>query len=159
MKNHHFTYFDFDFEGLGAEHVFVEEDLRRSPVLTRDLWKSIPKPRLALNCVGGKATTDMMRLLDKNATMVTYGGMSKQPVTVNTADFIFKNLSCRGFWLTVWKKENPDEYKKTLHTLVELVRSKQFRAPECQEFRLDEFREALKRSQTPFVNSKILLTN
>ena len=139
--------------------MFVEEDLRRSPVLTRELWQSIPKPRLALNCVGGKATTDVMRLLDKNATMVTYGGMSKQPVTVNTADFIFKNLTCRGFWLTVWKRENPEEYKRTLHSLIELVRDGKFRAPECQEFRLDQFRDAFKRSLTPFVNAKILFTN
>lgn len=143
---------------MGAEHVFLEEDLRRSPVLTRELWQSIPKPRLALNCVGGKATTDMMRLLDKNATIVTYGGMSKQPVIVNTADFIFKDITCRGFWLTIWKRSNPDEFKRTLRELVELVRSGQFRAPECQEFSLDHFREAFKRSQTPFVNTKILFT-
>jgi len=134
----------------------LEEDLRKSALLTRELWQKIPKPRLALNCVGGKATTDMMRLLDKNAIMVTYGGMSKQPVTVNTADFIFKNLICCGFWLTVWKKNNLDEYKKTLQVLAELIKKGELKAPICDEYKLEDFREAFKRAQTPFVNSKIL---
>ena len=47
---------------LGAKHVFTEEDLRKSPELTVDLWKKIPRPKLAFNCVGGKATTDLIRL-------------------------------------------------------------------------------------------------
>lgn len=32
--------------------------------------------------------------------MVTYGGMSLMPVTVPTGLFIFKNITCRGFWLS-----------------------------------------------------------
>ena len=33
-------------------------------------------------------------------TMVTYGGMSLQPVTLPTSLFIFKDLTLRGFWLS-----------------------------------------------------------
>jgi len=46
---------------LGAKNIFTEDDLRKSNELTVDLWKKIPKPRLAFNCVGGKATSDMIR--------------------------------------------------------------------------------------------------
>ena len=46
---------------LGAKYVFTEEDLRKSPELTVDLWKKIPRPKLAFNCVGGKATSDLIR--------------------------------------------------------------------------------------------------
>ena len=54
---------------LGAKHVYTEDILRKAD-LTTDIWKHIPKPKLALNCVGGKATTDMIRLLDKDSVMV-----------------------------------------------------------------------------------------
>lgn len=144
---------------MGAEYIFVEEDLRKSPLLTRELWGKIPRPRLALNCVGGKATTDMLRLMGKNATVVTYGGMSKQPVILNTADFIFKNLKACGFWLTVWKAENREEYEKTLDIIVDMIRKKEFKAPQCEEFKLDDYRDAFKRLQTPFISSKILFVN
>ena len=46
---------------LGTKHVFTEEDLRKSPELTVDLWKRIPRPKLAFNSVGGKITTDLIR--------------------------------------------------------------------------------------------------
>merc|ERR1719251_76719 len=72
--------------------------------------------RLALNAVGGKAVGDLTRLLGKGATIVTYGGMSKQPVLAPTSAFIFKDLSLRGFWLTRWKKEN------TEHAMAEMIK-------------------------------------
>ncbi|XP_075051616.1 enoyl-[acyl-carrier-protein] reductase, mitochondrial isoform X3 [Mixophyes fleayi] len=65
---------------LGADHVITEDQLRKPEM--KDLFKTCPRPRLALNCVGGKSTTEMLRHLDYGGTMVTYGGMAKQPVTV-----------------------------------------------------------------------------
>lgn len=143
---------------LGAKYVFTEDELRKS-VPTSELWKEIPRPRFALNCVGGKATTDLVRLLDKESTMVTYGAMSKQPLTLNTSDFIFKNFKCFGFWLTAWKEKNPSEYKKIIDNLCDLIANDQFKAPKCEEFRLEEYKEALKRAQAPFTNSKVLFVN
>ena len=142
---------------LGAEWIFTDDELRK-PKLTNELWEKIPKARLGLNCVGGKATTDLVRLLDSDSTLVTYGGMSRQPLILNTADFIFKDLKCQGFWLTRWKKKHPKEFEKTLHQLCQLIEEKQLKAPKCDEFRLDDFQDALKAAQTPFKLSKILFT-
>uniref|UniRef100_A0A8C6ZHP8 Enoyl-[acyl-carrier-protein] reductase, mitochondrial n=1 Tax=Nothoprocta perdicaria TaxID=30464 RepID=A0A8C6ZHP8_NOTPE len=88
---------------LGADHVITEEMLRKPDM--KDIFKSIPKPRLALNCVGGKSATEMLRHLQPRGTMVTYGGMAKQPVTVPVSAFIFKDVKLRGFWMTQWKKD------------------------------------------------------
>lgn len=59
---------------LGATYVLTEEELR-----TTELFKSgeVKKPELALNCVGGKSATELLRHLDDGAYMVTYGGMSR----------------------------------------------------------------------------------
>jgi len=46
--------------------------------------------------------------------MVTYGGMSKRPVTVPTSYFIFKDISLRGFWLQRWMNSDKAEDCRTM---------------------------------------------
>jgi trans-2-enoyl-CoA reductase len=40
------------------------------------------------------------KVLAPGGTLVTYGGMSMQPVTIPTSLLIFKDLAFRGFWLS-----------------------------------------------------------
>ena len=91
--------------------------------------------------------------------MVTYGGMSRQPLTLNTGDFIFRDFKAVGFWLTKWKKENPEKFKETASFLCQLMADNKFLPPKCEEFSLSDYDRAFKRYQTKFLNSKILLTN
>ncbi|XP_008566888.1 PREDICTED: trans-2-enoyl-CoA reductase, mitochondrial isoform X6 [Galeopterus variegatus] len=48
-------------KNLGAEHVITEEELRKPEM--KNLFKDMPQPRLALNCVGGKSSTELLRQL------------------------------------------------------------------------------------------------
>ena len=144
-------------EALGAKYIYTEDELRKSH-FTSELWQRIARPRLALNCVGGKSTTDMLRVLDQAACVVTYGGMSRMPLTLNTADFIFKDLSFRGFWMTAWRRQHPNEYEGMLEKMLDMISSKRLIAPDCEEFKLDDFKRAFARAQQPFTNKKILLT-
>ncbi|XP_008566884.1 PREDICTED: trans-2-enoyl-CoA reductase, mitochondrial isoform X2 [Galeopterus variegatus] len=96
-------------KNLGAEHVITEEELRKPEM--KNLFKDMPQPRLALNCVGGKSSTELLRQLAPGGTMVTYGGMAKQPVVASVSLLIFKDLKLRGFWLSQWKKDHsPDSH-------------------------------------------------
>uniref|UniRef100_A0A8C6ZJ98 Enoyl-[acyl-carrier-protein] reductase, mitochondrial n=1 Tax=Nothoprocta perdicaria TaxID=30464 RepID=A0A8C6ZJ98_NOTPE len=137
---------------LGADHVITEEMLRKPDM--KDIFKSIPKPRLALNCVGGKSATEMLRHLPRG-TMVTYGGMAKQPVTVPVSAFIFKDVKLRGFWMTQWKKDQM--HSKLAVSLCELVRKGQLGTPACTEVPLEDYRAALEASMKPFTSSKQIL--
>jgi len=69
-------------------YMVISDDYARTPEF-RKLIADLPKPKLALNCVGGASATEMLRLLAPGGTMVTYGGMSLQPVTVPTSQLIF----------------------------------------------------------------------
>ncbi|NXD14969.1 MECR protein, partial [Nothocercus nigrocapillus] len=143
---------------LGADHVITEEMLRKPDM--NDIFKSIPKPRLALNCVGGKSATEMLRHLQPKGTMVTYGGMAKQPVTVPVSAFIFKDVKLRGFWMTQWKKDqmhNKDGLQSMMQSLCELIQKGQLRAPACTEVPLEDYRAALEASMKPFTSSKQIL--
>ena len=94
------------FESLradGADVVLpdVEGKILRLDARTRELAS---RARVAYNAVGGYSAQTMLRLLQPNAgsRMVTYGGMSKQPLLVPTGAFIFKDITLSGFWLTRW---------------------------------------------------------
>ncbi|XP_014438031.1 enoyl-[acyl-carrier-protein] reductase, mitochondrial isoform X1 [Tupaia chinensis] len=142
---------------LGAEHVITEEDLRKPE--TADLLKDVPQPRLALNCVGGKSSTELLRHLAPGGTMVTYGGMAKQPVVASVGLLIFKDLKLRGFWLSQWKKDHsPAEFQALILTLCDLIGRGQLTAPACSEVPLQDYQRALESAGKPFMSSKQILT-
>jgi len=60
----------------------------------------MPRPKLGLNCVGGASSTAVAKSLAAGSTIVTYGGMSMKPLTIPTSLLIFKDLTCKGFWLS-----------------------------------------------------------
>jgi trans-2-enoyl-CoA reductase len=58
--------------------------------------------RLALNAVGGESAIRMAKALAPEATIVTYGAMSLQPMCIPNGMLIFKNLRFTGFWVNKW---------------------------------------------------------
>nr|CAI9702862.1 unnamed protein product [Rangifer tarandus platyrhynchus] len=144
-------------KNLGADHVVTEEELRKHEM--KSFFKDMPQPRLALNCVGGKSATELLRHLAPGGTMVTYGGMAKQPVIASVSQLIFKDLKLRGFWLSQWKKDHsPDQFKELILTLCDLIRRGQLAAPACSEVPLQDYLCALEASTQPFTSSKQILT-
>ncbi|KAG2312540.1 hypothetical protein Bca4012_027089 [Brassica carinata] len=87
-------------KALGADQVFSESQLNVKNV--KSLLGELPEPALGFNCVGGNAASLVLKFLRERGTMVTYGGMSKKPITVSTTSFIFKDLALKGFWLQNW---------------------------------------------------------
>ncbi|KQJ92689.1 enoyl-[acyl-carrier-protein] reductase, mitochondrial [Brachypodium distachyon] len=105
---------------LGADEVFTEGQLDVKNV--KSLLGALPEPALGFNCVGGNAAALILKLLRQGGTMVTYGGMSKRPVTVSTSSFIFKDLSLRGFWLQKWmSSDKADDCRRLIDYLLGLV--------------------------------------
>lgn len=90
-------------KALGATEILTEEQVR-----VTQLFKSgqLRRPKLALNTVGGKSATELLRQLDHRGVLVTYGGMSREPVTVPTSALIFNQVSLHGFWMSQWAKDH-----------------------------------------------------
>ncbi|XP_023165137.1 enoyl-[acyl-carrier-protein] reductase, mitochondrial [Drosophila hydei] len=128
-------------QSLGATAVLTEEEMR-----TSDIFKSgkLKRPQLALNCVGGKSATEVSRHLNDRGVMVTYGGMSREPVTVATGPLIFKDIAFRGFWMTRWAKENFNaaERKQMFQELCQLIEQGKFVAPTHEMVPLSKFKDA-----------------
>ncbi|XP_057197199.1 enoyl-[acyl-carrier-protein] reductase, mitochondrial isoform X2 [Triplophysa rosa] len=141
-------------KALGATHVFTEESLRRPEM--KELFMSCPRPKLALNGVGGKSATELLRHLHEG-TMVTYGGMAKLPVTVPVGALIFKDVKIRGFWVTQWRRDNShdeDSLRNMLDELCILIRAGKLSAPACIEVGLQDFQKALENAMKPYMSTK-----
>nr|XP_027108640.1 enoyl-[acyl-carrier-protein] reductase, mitochondrial-like isoform X1 [Coffea arabica] len=106
---------------LGADEVYTESQLEVKNL--KSLLINLPEPALGFNCVGGNAASLVLKFLRQGGTMVTYGGMSKKPITVSTTSFIFKDLSLRGFWLQKWMtSEKATECRSMIDYLLGLTR-------------------------------------
>ncbi|KAG8262340.1 hypothetical protein J6590_053823 [Homalodisca vitripennis] len=128
---------------LGAHHVLTEGEFEKQ----RDFFEknSLKKPQLALNCVGGKSALSILRALRNNGVMVTYGGMSREPVTAPTSVFIFKDISLHGFWMTRWHKShrNTEVQKEMYKDLFDLMRQGKLKAPSHKIVPLDQYKDAI----------------
>lgn len=129
-----------ELEGLGANVIITDKELEDKGIKDRVAeWTNggREKIRLGLNCVGGKIVNSMAKLLAPGSSVVTYGGMSKQPVVLPTGLLIFKNLKFEGFWLSDWSERFPDEKKRTIEEVLQLYREGRFKDTKLEEVQWD----------------------
>lgn len=137
-------------------YMVVTEDKLGTPAFHR-LISDLPKPKLGLNCVGGTSATEIARVLEKDSTLVTYGGMSRKPVQVPTSLLIFRNIQLRGFWLSRWVEEHSAEERLAMiNTCWDLVKSKRLRMW-AERYPLEDFAAALNRTTQAQRNRKAIL--
>ncbi|KAI8852856.1 hypothetical protein BC829DRAFT_46942 [Chytridium lagenaria] len=116
-------------KSLGADMVIPEEALRKAEKLVLALGGG-RAPLLGLNCVGGKSATNVARQLGDAGVLVTYGGMSKEPVTLPTSLLIFKDVRAQGFWMTRWYAQCSDAERQAMtDEILDLARKGLFAEP------------------------------
>ncbi|KAI0509211.1 hypothetical protein F5B22DRAFT_366374 [Xylaria bambusicola] len=116
---------------LGADHVVTEEEF-----LAREFKDKVAEwtrgtggsgVRLGLNCVGGKSAQTIAKSLGTSGTMVTYGGMARQPVALPTGLLIFKDLRFVGFWLSRWADGDTAAKTRTVNEILDWTRQGKFK--------------------------------
>lgn len=143
---------------LGATHVVTEEFVR-TPEMKELINSYNQKPKLALNCVGGKSATELIRFLEEKGTIVTYGGMSKKPLTIPTGALIFKEVKIVGYWNTQWNFEHRDsnEKKDMYKNLCNLMRDCKLIPSPSELIPFSNFQVAVDKSLEGFQNQKKVL--
>ncbi|KXL42813.1 hypothetical protein M433DRAFT_156473 [Acidomyces richmondensis BFW] len=119
-----------DLKALGADVVVTDDEVESKGF--RDQVKEFTNGgrepiRLALNCVGGSIVNSMAKHLVPGAHIVTYGAMSKQPVSLPTGLLIFKDIHFDGFWVSKWSDKNPEQKEACIKEVLDLMRQKKFK--------------------------------
>jgi mitochondrial enoyl-[acyl-carrier protein] reductase / trans-2-enoyl-CoA reductase len=125
---------------LGATKVVTESELMDQGFKEQvKEWTSGGREpvKVGLNCVGGKPTSALMKCLSPSGHLITYGGMSKQPLALPTSALIFKDIKFSGFWVSRWSDAHPDAKKKTVEDILEMTRKGIFKDIPVQELRWD----------------------
>uniref|UniRef100_A0A7S3ME87 Alcohol dehydrogenase-like C-terminal domain-containing protein n=1 Tax=Spumella elongata TaxID=89044 RepID=A0A7S3ME87_9STRA len=122
-----------------------------------EMIKEMPPIKLALNCVGGEVATDLARVLAPNGTLVTYGGMSKEPLSIPQDLLTYKQLKLKGFWISTWyENHSREEASVMLNHIANQVSEKKltffYRMHD-----LDDFDYALQKATEPFQDRKVVL--
>ena len=110
-----------DFDGLANELMELDPKGGATVVKSDDLkdLKGV-EAKLGLNCVGGGAVSDMSRVMKPDGVIVTYGAMSRRPLSIPAGPLIFKNLSLKGFWVSDWyKKSSNEDRSKMIENILE----------------------------------------
>ncbi|KAF9653823.1 trans-2-enoyl-CoA reductase [Thelephora ganbajun] len=113
-------------KGLGADVVLTYDDIPDEERV-RELVGG-KEVRLLLDCVGGQATKDTVRLASKGAHLVVYGAMAQEDIQIPPFLLVFKDIRVRGFWRTGWFNSSTlEERSQFLDELVQLMVSSKFK--------------------------------
>jgi len=100
--------------------------------------------RLALNAVGGESAVRMAKTLAPEATIVTYGAMSLEPMSIPNGMLIFKNLRFTGFWVNKWyDNATAEQRSETFAPIFEMAQRGLLRTKVEKTFPLTEAKAAV----------------
>ncbi|MEM6938889.1 MAG: zinc-dependent alcohol dehydrogenase family protein [Pseudomonadota bacterium] len=139
---------------LGAEVVLVDgPDLAE-----RVKAETGAKMRLAIDAVAGSTAERLAATLERGGTLVNYGGMSNEPVSLNPGTLIFSDVTVRGFWLVTWmNKADPNAQNALYGKLAGQIMQGKLYAPIDKHFTLDEITEAAEYSWAGGRSGKVMI--
>lgn len=113
--------------------------------------------RVGVDSVGGTASGDLAALIGDNGRMVVFGSMTAQPVVIPPGEFIFRNLTLRGFWGSSVMARLPQERRAALMgEVIGRVMSGDLPLPVDGIFGLDRPADAVRASLAPGKVGKVL---
>jgi NADPH:quinone reductase-like Zn-dependent oxidoreductase len=114
--------------------------------------------RLGIDAVGGAATGRLADCLGRGATLVNYGAMSGKPCTVHPAAFIFRDLTLRGFWLSAWFGQAPEQKRGSVFgEIARLIAEGKLHAPIQATYDVSEIKQAVAAAAGGERSGKILI--
>lgn len=139
---------------LGATEVFEDSPEGYSHAL-ETLGKN--RPKLAFNAVGGDSALRLMKLLAPSGSLITYGAMSKKPLTIPNGPLIFNDIRLRGLWVSQWIRDaQPQALHATYGQLASLVQEGKLLQKLDRAYDLADFSIALDRLSAPDRAGKVL---
>ena len=139
----------------GGDIVLVDSEKLRDEV--KECVKGAPIA-LGFNAVGGDSALRLANCLAPDATMVTYGAMSLQPLKIPNGLLIFKNLRFRGIWINKWyDNASPRDRMASFQPLFEMSARGLLKSKIEKTYPLSEIKAAVAHAAQPMRSGKITL--
>jgi NADPH:quinone reductase-like Zn-dependent oxidoreductase len=118
--------------------------------------------KLAIDAVAGEATQHLADCLADNAAIANYGLLSGEPCHLSPNDIIFRNLSLRGVWLSMWlqgRESTPQSRATVYEELRGYILEGRMHAEIEATYPLDQIKEAVAHAMRPRKGKVIILPN
>lgn len=113
---------------------------------------------LGIDAVGGATFSRLAQSLADGGTMVSYGVLSGQPVTLNPARTIFNDIRIRGFWLSQWfRTATAQDKQAAFGQIIPLIASGELQADIDSRFAVRDIKQAVSRAAQRGRNGKVLI--
>lgn len=113
---------------------------------------------LAIDAVGGQTFGRLAQSLNAGGTIISYGALSGQPVTVSPALTIFNDIRIRGFWLSKWFQTASMEQKQAAFAqVIPLIASGVLKADIDSRYSVSEIKQAVTRAAERGRSGKVLI--
>lgn len=140
-----------ELKSLGAEDVAVYDgDVDDPQVLVDQVYDMTRRKMVlyAIDPVGGRTGTAMIRCLGNGGRMLAFGTLSPEPVAFDPRDLLTHGLRLEGFWLARWMAAAPlPKRLATVGKVTGLMRAGVLLNDVGQGFSLDEVAEAVRHSE------------
>eukprot|EP00871_Galdieria_phlegrea_P002559 jgi/Galph1/3303/GphlegSOOS_G1977.1 len=105
-----------ELEALGGDVVLSEE---QDSQWNEKVWKITNGSGVSavLETVGLEIGTKAASCLQQGGLFLAYGAQSGKPVQISNSDLIFKDITCKGFWLSRWFSKQPPHVAEDLFDL------------------------------------------
>lgn len=146
------------FEGLAV--LGADVSLIDGPELAAQVRSSIAGAavRLAIDAVGGTATSRLAASVADGGTVCHYGAMSGEYPAVANGDLIFRGVTLMGFMLgRALAKRAIEDVRNIYSELAEMVLRRRLFAPVERVYPIEEIRDALEHAQRTRPSGKILV--
>lgn len=116
------------------------------------------RPKLGLNSIGGESVLKIIKTLENNGTVVTFGGMVTEPIRFPTRYFIFHNIQLCGFWLDRWMRSQSSKELQSFNQMLFGLMKKGVLKPVVEKiYDFGGTIEAFKQAANPSRQGKILI--
>lgn len=141
---------------LGADEVICEADedvAARVRALTNGRGV-----RYALDSVGGASGSRLAAALGAGGTMLVYGAIAGEPLTVEPGMLLFRGVTIRGWWLSQWFRDaTPEQTHALFTTIFGLIADGTLQTPIGAEYDLGDIKQAVAAADRNLHNGKVLL--
>jgi len=143
-----------ELEKKGAYETILDQDLEQ----IKDI--NPKKKTIGIDAIGGKKTCKLANALNESSTIINYGLLSGNNVEVTSHQIIFKNITLKGFWLTLWlNKLSIEEKIKLYNHLALLIKKKVITVDIAKKYDIKNLKQAINESENYKRDGKILVTN
>ncbi len=135
---------------LGADKVLLDNNKH----------KKIKKlnVKLFIDAVGGHKVNNWAENIQDHGTIINYGLLSGKNIEIDTHKIIFKNISLKGFWLSLWLEKMSYKEKENLYThLAELIIKKVLHTKVDKIYHISNLKKAVTKSNKFKRNGKIIV--